>query len=201
MNFHIIVEAIGYLGSALVLVSFLMTSVFHLRLVNAIGGIIFFAYALIIKSYPTAIMNLCLVLINIHFLWKIKNTKRLYEAISVQYKDSFLQYMLSTYSPDILKCFPGISLDFGKMTKGYVVFCESTPASIFIAEENQGKLKILLDYSTPQYRDFSIGSFLLEKLKQEGITCLEYSKPAKGHKPYLQKLGFIQTGDVWIKQL
>ena len=58
------IEIIGYAGSALVLVSFLMSSVVKLRIVNTIGSLIFAVYALIIKSYPTAILNICLVCIN-----------------------------------------------------------------------------------------------------------------------------------------
>ncbi|MCR4607972.1 MAG: YgjV family protein, partial [Oscillospiraceae bacterium] len=66
MNTKIIIEAVGYCGSLLVLVSFLMTSVVKLRVVNTIGSAIFAIYALIIHSYPTAIMNICLVAINLH---------------------------------------------------------------------------------------------------------------------------------------
>ena len=55
------IEIVGYAGSALVLVSFLMTSVFKLRVVNTVGSIIFAIYALIIRSYPTAVMNIALV--------------------------------------------------------------------------------------------------------------------------------------------
>ena len=71
MNTHMLIEAVGYLGSLLVLVSMLMTSVFKLRVINTIGSCIFTVYALIIHSYPTALMNFCLVLINLHFLWKM----------------------------------------------------------------------------------------------------------------------------------
>ena len=57
MDSSAIIEAVGYLGSALVLVSFLMSSVVKLRVVNTVGSLIFTVYALIIRSYPTAVMN------------------------------------------------------------------------------------------------------------------------------------------------
>ena len=66
-----LIEAFGYLGSLLVLVSMLMTSVVKLRIINTIGSVIFTIYAFIIRSYPTALMNFCLVLINLRFLWKM----------------------------------------------------------------------------------------------------------------------------------
>ena len=77
------VEIIGYVGSALVLVSFLMASVVKLRVVNAIGSGIFAAYALIIHSYPTMIMNICLVLINLYYLWKLRNRDPNYQMVRV----------------------------------------------------------------------------------------------------------------------
>ena len=70
MDTHMIVELIGYFSSLLVLVSFLMTSVIRLRIVNSVGAIIFTVYATIIGSYPTALINLCLVGINMYNLYK-----------------------------------------------------------------------------------------------------------------------------------
>lgn len=68
MNTSIIIELVGYLGSVLVVISMLMTSIIRLRVVNSIGAGIFTVYALIIQSYPTALMNFCLVVINIYNL-------------------------------------------------------------------------------------------------------------------------------------
>ena len=65
MTTDMIIEFVGYLGSFIVLISFLMSSVVRLRIVNGIGALIFAIYALIIRSYPTAIMNFCLIGINI----------------------------------------------------------------------------------------------------------------------------------------
>ena len=117
MNTNVIIEAIGYTGSALVLVSFLMVSVVKLRIVNTIGSLIFTTYALIIHSYPTAIMNICLVLINIYYLVKMSNTKensRAYDLVRVSPEDSMLKYTIDRASSDIQKIFPGISMDFSK---------------------------------------------------------------------------------------
>lgn len=76
MNTAIMIELVGYLGSLLVVVSMLMTSVIRLRIVNSIGAGIFTVYALIIQSYPTALMNFCLVVINIYHLTRMYKDKR-----------------------------------------------------------------------------------------------------------------------------
>lgn len=75
MNQSILIEMFGYLGSILVVISMLMTSVKKLRIVNSVGAGIFAVYALIIHSYPTALMNTCLVLINLYNLAKMRGRR------------------------------------------------------------------------------------------------------------------------------
>lgn len=76
MEMSMIIEMVGYLGSILVVVSMLMSSVIKLRVINTIGSGVFAAYALIIHSYPTALMNFCLVAINVYNLVKLSKRIR-----------------------------------------------------------------------------------------------------------------------------
>ena len=94
MSTAAIYEIIGYVGSGLVLVSFLMTSVVKLRLVNCVGGIIFAVYALLIHSYPTMIMNICLVLINLYYLWKLRNSEPNYRLVSLTPGGDYVDFFL-----------------------------------------------------------------------------------------------------------
>lgn len=72
MNYSMIIELLGYLGSFLIIVSMLMSSIIKLRVLNSIGSAIFAIYAIIIHSYPTALVNFCLVVINIYSLVSLK---------------------------------------------------------------------------------------------------------------------------------
>lgn len=196
-----IIEIVGYIGSFLVLVSFLMTSVFKLRVVNSIGSVIFMIYALIIKSYPTAIMNFCLVLINIHFLWKMSHTEKTYDLVETNINDKFYQYFLDNHKEDILKFFPNQSFDFDVNDKVYMVCYNSNPLGLTIGKQKGDTLDLLLDYSIPEYRDFSIGKFLFEKLAQQGIKKVTYSGETEHHLNYLNKLDFVKKDDYYEKQL
>ncbi|WP_026489663.1 YgjV family protein [Butyrivibrio sp. XBB1001] len=195
----ILIEAFGYLGSALVLVSFLMVSVFKLRVVNSIGSIIFTIYAFIIHSYPTAIMNACLVMINIYYLIKMSNTKKNYDLVKSGTDDSLLKYTIDKYKEDIIKCFPGINMDFATANSGYVVCHNGKPAGIMLGELKDGVMEVLLDYSIPEYRDFSIGQFLFSKLPEDGIKSLTYRGSDENHKAYLTKTGFVNMGGYYEK--
>lgn len=206
MNNQMIIEIVGYVGSALVLVSFLMTSVFKLRIVNTVGSFIFMVYALIIHSYPTAIMNFCLVLINLRFLWKMRHSGKEYELVKVDEKDLYLQYFLKRQEDDIKACFPGIhvepNMDLNKVDKVYMVTCKGAPAGVALGkEEGHDSMELLLDYSVPEYRDFSLGTFLMGKLKEEGIKKLTYRGPVEHHMTYLNKMGFSKGENCYEKTL
>ena len=198
INAQFILEMIGYLGSALVIVSMLMTSVIKLRVINTIGGVIFCGYALCIHSYPTAAMQVCLIVINIVNLYKLKNTEKEYSAVPLNANDCFLGHFLSTNSSDIKKYFP----DFTGTEDEDIIFlitCAEIPAGVFIAkDEGAGFLNVKLDYTTPTYRDCSAGKFLYSYLKQNGIKNIKAETKIPAHEKYLKKMGFKPkriTGD------
>lgn len=64
---EIIYEIIGYTGMAFVVASFLFKNVKILRFLNVIGGVMSAVYGILTNTWPTAILNICLCLINISF--------------------------------------------------------------------------------------------------------------------------------------
>ena len=57
-------------------------------------------------------------------------------------------------------------------------------------------LDIVLDYTTPKYRDASVGKYLYGRLlKDEGYTALTIQNPSEQHEKYLNKVGFVKEGD------
>ena len=199
MDTNMIIEMVGYCGSLLVLVSFLMTSVFKLRVVNSIGSVIFMIYALIIKSYPTAVMNFCLVLINIHFLWKMSRTETEFDFVESSINDGYFKYFLEENKEDINKYYP--SLDFPQDSKVYFVSRNSRPLGLTVAQKDNDTLNLLMDYSVKEYRDFSIATYLFEKLAQKGIKKVTFTPPTNNHEEYLNKFNFTKNGDVYEKIL
>ncbi len=195
MRLELILELIGYLGSLLVIISMLMTSVVKLRIINTIGSVIFCAYALAIHSYPTAAMQVCLIVINIINLYKLNNTKKEYSAVEAKADDGFLSHFLSANKEDIQKFFP----DFSAPAAGdkiFLITCEQVPAGVFIAEaDGQNSLSVKLDYTTPAYRDCSAGKFLYAHLQTLGIKKITAETKIPAHEKYLHKMGFSQNGD------
>ncbi len=203
MESSTIIEMIGYLGSILVVVSMLMSSVVKLRIINTTGSGIFAVYALIIHSYPTALMNFCLVVINIYNLVKLGRKDQSYDLIDAKNDDPMLNYMLDYYYSDIKKYFPGFSRNLSALDKAYVVCCHGNPAGVMLGKEKgEGVVDIVLDYSTPVYRDCSVGAYLYSKLPVKGIHTLLYSeKESEAHRTYLVKMGFTKENGVYVKKI
>lgn len=196
MNSATIIEIIGYIGSALVLVSMLMTSVVRLRIINLIGSIIFAGYALAIRSYPTAIMNICLAGINVYHLFRIFKEQRAYTSIKTDRHDGYFSYLLENYIDDINIWFPEFSLQNEDSDIAYLICCESNPACLFLGRKLQdGQIEVILDYATPAYRDTSVGSFLYKYLAKDGYRSLAFRQKADKHVPYLIKIGYKVSDD------
>lgn len=202
MNTTTIIELAGYLGSTLVVVSMLMSSVVKLRVINTIGSCISAAYALIIHSYPLALMNICLIIINCYNLTKLLKSEQQYDLISVNTDDSFLAYFIAHYRQDIQDFFQEADLDISASNTAYIVCCGAAPAGLLLGKTSEnGILNITVDYTTPVYRDCSVGKYLYAKLSEYGIRKLIYSGTSKRHAEYLLKMGFISENGVYEKLL
>ena len=78
MDTAMLIEIFGYIGSALVVISMLMSSVVKLRLINVVGSIISGTYAIIVGALPLVLMNACLIIINVINLYKLLKTEQKY---------------------------------------------------------------------------------------------------------------------------
>ena len=68
----IFIEIFGYIGTLLVIISMTMKSLNKLRVYNIAGSIISMIYCIIAGTWPTVVMNVCLIAINVYQLIKAK---------------------------------------------------------------------------------------------------------------------------------
>ena len=202
MKDQLIFEIIGYVGSAFVLASFLMASVVRLRIINSVGCIVSVVYGLLIHAYPTVIMNAALLLINIFFLIRMSKRKSAdYHADRAEEGDQFLHYFLTAHGEDIRKYFPTFDpaapCNFIRFA-----YCGDKAAGLVMGDlDKDGSLRLVLDYTTPEYRDLSVGTWLYESLAGEGIRRAAVAVPTQNHEKYMQKMGFAKEGEAWVKTL
>lgn len=62
-------EWVGYLASAVLLISFAMKSMRRLRIINSIGAVLFVVYGFMLAiSWPIIITNAAILSINVYYL-------------------------------------------------------------------------------------------------------------------------------------
>jgi len=62
------IEIIGYVGMSLILCSFLFKKIQIIRTVNMIGSIFSLTYGILTRTWPTAILNMSLLIVNCVYL-------------------------------------------------------------------------------------------------------------------------------------
>ena len=164
-----VLEIVGYIGSALVVISMLMSSIVKLRVINLIGSIISGTYAVLCGALPLALMNLCLIIINVINLWNLmKKKEEIFDLVQQNPKTAFLA------------CRDG------------------APIGVILGDVSGDTVNVLIDYSTPAYRDCSVGRYMYQHLPSKGIHALRFSKAmSQEHVEYLKKMGFTSDGSGW----
>ena len=200
---NIWLEIFGYIGSALVVVSLLMASVVKLRIINTLGSVISGTYALIIGSFPLALMNISLIIINLYYLYKLLKTKQQFEIVKTNGADAFVKYFLDRHSKDIDVFFPCYEVKNSAEEVAYVVCCDGNPAGILLGNDmGCGVVDVVLDYSAPAYRDCSVGNYLYKNLGTHGVKELMFTQnKTDAHVAYLTKMGFENVNGDYVKHI
>ncbi len=198
---NIYLEIFGYIGTALVIISMMMTSVTKLRIINICGSVISATYSVFCNTWPIVIMNICLIIINSIHLYKDFTRKIEFKHFKVNYDDQIVNHFINTYKDDIEKYFPNFELKIQKHSEIHMIYIKSEAVGILVGTKESDLIKIEMDYSIMKYRDIIIGKFLFKKLKDEGINTLTANKGSKLHNDYLKKIGFVENDDILVKEI
>lgn len=200
MDKHFYIELIGYVASALIAFSMMLSSILRLRLINLAGAVAFTAYGFLIGSIPVALLNGLIVVVNTWYLLQMLRTKEYFHLLNLRPDSDYLSYFLGFYAKDIHAIFPEFTHRPGERQVALFILRDCTPAGVFIAEEHPGGvLRVVLDYASPRYRDFKIGHFLFVEradfFRQRGTKEIVVSPRTADFGAYLIKVGFQPSGD------
>lgn len=192
-------EILGYVASALILISLIMNSIIKLRWINLLGATIFAVYGFLIGSIPVGVMNTAIVIVNTYYLYKIYTSKEYFRKIEIRLDSEYVLNFLDFYKKDINKYFE--DFDYKKLNGeevSFFVLRDLVPAGFFIAKKyNESSLFIELDYVIPKYRDFKIGKYIFdlnrEYFLKKKINKIYSCSTNDLHDKYLEKMGFIRT--------
>jgi GNAT superfamily N-acetyltransferase len=196
MDAQTVYEIVGYVASALVAISLVMSSILRLRVINLLGAVAFAVYGLLIHAYPVAAVNFFIVLINLYYLRQMLGTKEYFRLLCVEPDSEYLRYFLCFYDAEIRRFLPGFSYTPTGEQLTLFVLRDLVPAGLFIGEIREGEcLVVRLDFVIPQYRDFKIGRYLFteeaEFFHERGIREIISVPGTSEHAAYLRKMGFV----------
>lgn len=203
------VEWFGYLASLVVLVSLTMTSIVKLRVINFIGCLLFAAFAYFIDSWPTMLMNLGIAAINVYYLYHLHFTKEHFKLISASVDSEYFDHFITTNQSDIEQ---QISIaDLKSADTSFYMLRNNSIAGVLVGNKTlDGTMSILLDYVTPEFRDFKLGHYYYEAhpevMRARGIVSLQAVASNEEHRRYLETVGFhyhVETdgAEVYTKKL
>lgn len=203
MDIKLLLEIIGYVGSALIVISMMMTSVLRLRLVNILGCGISICYAIAVKAYPVAFLNAFLIVVNMAKIIQLFRLEKSYHMVVSKGATGLPQYLVQKYNDDILNFFP----DFKKIDDDDDVFILmngdiATGITAGKIDENKN-FNVKIDYTTPAYRDNSAGLYLYKEIGKLGCCKrVIFETSSKNHENYMYKIGFVKISrGKYVKKL
>ena len=209
------IQILGYAASLIVFISLMMKSLAKLRVLNAVGSLLFVVFALATDSLPTAFLNLGIVVIDVFYFIRMTRVKDNFEIMTVQKDNEVVRRFYRINKKELDALFGEAS--FVKSEKIALFFRNDDIAgllaysSVVLPQADssvpESAAEILIDFVVPKYRDFAVGRHFFVKdvsfWKEQGYTCLLSNVPDKRHIPYLERLGFERQNDftVWKKSL
>lgn len=198
-------EAIGWFGSAVLVLSLLQTQLLRLRMINLVGCVILIGYNAMFAVWPMVGLNSVLAAINIVYLWRMLRTRHDQEAfqvLQVSPDDAYLRHILTLFADDIGKHNPGFSHQPDVDQMAFLVQQGAETVGVVLVEDaGQGTAQVQLDWVTPSHRNLSPGEFVYQTsglFTSRGFSRV-VSPPGMAH-PYYEKIGFRPrdaAGEQW----
>lgn len=200
-------DALGWLGSALLVFSLAQARVLRFRVLNLVACVILVVFNWLLGIWPMVVMNLVLSAINLWFIRKLvsgRHDDAVFEVLEVGPNDEYLRHVLRVHSEDILRFQPDLVWDGADTGRAaYLVQRgDETVGVVLVRDVGDGTAQIELDYVTPRFRDFSPGEFVW---RRSGLLTGDGFKrvvtPRHMVSPYYDKVGFHRQGDAYVLNL
>ena len=193
-------ELVGYLASALIVLSLLMSSVYRLRVINLVGALVFTAYGVLIGSIPVVLTNGAIVIIDLYYLAQMARARAqgaYFEVVAVPADSPLLERFLAFHREDARRFQP--EFDHVRADHlAWMVLRDAVPVGIVLARTHGEVATIDLDYVVPEHRDQRAGTRFHSTpglFATQGVRTVRAIASVAGHRRYLRDMGFTRTHD------
>jgi hypothetical protein len=187
----VVLQLIGWLGSALLVFSVLQSRFMRFRVLNSIASAVLVVYNAIIAVWPMAAVNLALLVINIWFIVTLVGKKKAARAFTWVEADTRLRdWFFDRYGSDLARFHPEAD---ARADLAAVLFHDAAAIGLVLAQRQGDDAVLLADYVVPDYRDFAPGSFVYSPagpLAGWGVKRVQARQPRPAVAKYLLAMGF-----------
>lgn len=192
-----VIEVIGYIGSALVILSLMQKSILRLRMIGFVASSTFLIYSIAIAAYPIAVVNVVAASIHLYYLRKlIRRKSEVFTILRLRPESRYLAYFLDFYKDDIAERYqPHFVYHPGPDTLAVFLLRDMVPAGLLVGKvHGDASFEIQLDYVIPQYRDFKLANWLYSE--ESGIfaetrcRCAWTRVTTPDQEEYFTRVGF-----------
>jgi GNAT superfamily N-acetyltransferase len=193
-----LVNVLGYTASFIILVSLTMKSIVKLRIINAAGSLLFVLFAVLTLSWPTVVMNVGIICIDLWYVLSVSHTRAEYRLVRAERGSAWLEFFYETHEDEISRIFGSSAFSDAKGFSYFV--CNNEIAGLFAWKDAEGgDCRILIDYVTPRYRDTRIGRYFFQQqlphFREQGFRRFVYRDVGPEHWAYLRRIGFTETDE------
>ena len=97
-------QLVGWVGSALVVLSLMDARLVRFRWVNLVGAVLATAYNAVFGIWPFVVMNGAIAIIDVYWLWRLyseQHDEKVYEVVELAPDDAYLQHILKVHAVDV----------------------------------------------------------------------------------------------------
>ncbi len=200
------VDILGWGGSALLVYSLLQARVLRFRVLNLAATLILLLFNAVIEVWPMVGMNTVLAVINVVFIVRLlqeRHDEESFEVIEVGTRDHYLRYVLATHDEDIRRFNTDLDWDPDRPgSHAFVLVKGDETVGVVLLRADGDVARIVLDYVTPKYRDFSPGEFVWRRsglLRGRGFRRV--LTPPGMMAAYYENVGFRREGERYALDL
>lgn len=209
-----VLELVGWVGSAVLIVSLLQTRVMRFRVLNTLSCLVLIGYNAAVGVWPMAAMNVVLVAINLWVIARLvreRHDARVYDAVVMGVDQPFVRRLLERHAADIREFNPDLPEDLpadlpSRADHAFVVSTGDQVVGVVLSRDGSepGEQQVVLDYVLPAYRDFTPGEFVFRAdgpFARLGTRRVVASPGMAASERYLRAVGFVDQGGRRVLEL
>lgn len=198
-------EVLGWTGSALVVLSLVVPSVWRFRVLNLSGSLIATVYNLVFAIWPYAAMNAAITLIDAYWLLRLRRggEQQVYAVCPAEPGSALVERFVQRHGAGINQAFPGFDPESLVGARSFLTLCGDEVVGLFAYEQRGCVGHVLLDYVTDRFRDLKPGRALYadQSIREGGVRQLVVAAAAVQDRRYFEQQDFTATDGVLSRSL